>query len=121
MYLRFGKEIQSFTENLQQLDAVIEHADSKRVRPPQSTPKDEWQLALQPMAQAVGDFEKTLDECKKLLDDNETFERDSAGFVNNVVWGMWTRRDVDILRDRVHFHLIKVRPKTCDSKLFQFH
>lgn len=63
----------------------------------------------------MGDFKQTLDECKKLLDDHERFQRDAAGFVDNVVWHVSTQRDVDILRERVHFHSTKVSATFVDS------
>ena len=113
LYLRFGGEIKSFANNLQQLVAVIEHANSQRPQRPWRDPDDECQVALQPVSEAVGDFRKTLKECEKLLGDNERFRRDRAGFVDNVVWHMSTQRDVDSLRERVHFHSTKVRSILC--------
>lgn len=111
LYLRFGREIESFTESLQQLEAVIDHANRQRPRRPWRTHDDECRHALQPLSQLVGDFKKTLDECEKLLNDHERFQRDTAGFVDNVVWHVSTQRDVDILRERVHFHTTKVSSK----------
>ncbi|KAL8975099.1 MAG: hypothetical protein Q9197_000678 [Variospora fuerteventurae] len=108
LYLRFGREIESFTESLQQLEAVIDHANRQRPRRPWRTHDDECRHALQPLSQLVGDFKKTLDECEKLLNDHERFQRDTAGFVDNVVWHVSTQRDVDILRERVHFHTTKL-------------
>ncbi|KAI4113082.1 MAG: hypothetical protein LQ345_005869, partial [Seirophora villosa] len=101
-------EIQSFTESLQQLEAVIDHANRQRPRRPFRNHNDECRHALQPLSQLVGDFKKTLDECEKLLNDHERFKRDTAGFVDNVVWHVSTQRDVDILRERVHFHATKL-------------
>ena len=106
-YLRFGREIQSIAENLQQLENVIKHANSQRPRRPWGR-DDECCVPLQPVAHAVGDFKKTLEECEGLLADNERFQRDSAGFIDNVVWHLSTQQDVDILRERVHFHSTKV-------------
>lgn len=57
----------------------------------------------------MGDFKQTLDECKKLLDDHARFQRDEAGFVDNVIWHVSTQRDVDSLRERVLFHSTKVK------------
>lgn len=71
-------------------------------------------MALEPVSQAVGHFQKTLAECEKLLGDHERFRRDAAGFVDNVVWHVSTQRDVDLLKERVQFHATKV------SKLLSF-
>ena len=115
LYLRFGREIKSFANNLQQLVAIIEHANSQRPQRPWRDPDDDCRVALQPVSEAVGDFRSTLKECEKLLDDNERFRRDRAGFVDNVVWHMSTQRDVDNLRERVHFHSTKVWLILCVS------
>lgn len=117
LYLRFGREIESFTESLQQLEAVIDHANRQRPRRPFRNHNDECRHALQPLSQLVGDFKKTLDECEKLLNDHERFKRDTAGFVDNVVWHVSTQRDVDILRERVHFHATKVATMICPGDL----
>ncbi|KAL8678287.1 MAG: hypothetical protein Q9186_005337 [Xanthomendoza sp. 1 TL-2023] len=108
-YLKFGREIESFAENLQQIEGVINHTNRQRPRRRwRDDPDDECRLALQPVFQTVGDFKKTLDECQKLLNDHERFQRDAAGFVDNVVWHISTQRDVDILRERVRFHATKL-------------
>lgn len=109
LYLRFGREIESFSDNLKQLEAVVNQTNRQRPRRTWRNPDDECRLALQPVSQAVGDFRKTLEECEKLLNDHERFRRDEAGFVDNVVWHLSTQRDVDILRERVQFHTTKVR------------
>lgn len=114
MYLRFGTEIQSFAESLQKLEAVVNNANRQRPPRPWANPESECRIALEPVSQAVGDFQKTLAECKTLLGDHERFRRDAAGFVDNVVWHLSTQRDVDLLRERVHFHATKV------SKLLGF-
>ena len=114
LYLKFGREIESFNDSLLQLEAIIKHANGQRPRRPWRTHDDECRVALYPVAQAVGDFKQTLDECKKLLDDHERFQRDAAGFVDNVVWHLSTQRDVDVLRERVHFHATKVSATISD-------
>ncbi|CAF9925233.1 MAG: hypothetical protein HETSPECPRED_005781 [Heterodermia speciosa] len=108
LYLKFGREIESFNHSLLQLESVIKHADDQRPRRPWGNRDEECRVALQPVAQAVGDFKQTLDECKKLLDDHARFQRDEAGFVDNVIWHVSTQRDVDSLRERVLFHSTKL-------------
>ncbi|KAL8670233.1 MAG: hypothetical protein Q9168_005222 [Polycauliona sp. 1 TL-2023] len=106
------------SENLQQLEAVINNANLKRPRRRYGNPDHECRVALQPVSQAVGDFKKTLDECEKLLNDHERFRRDTAGFVDNVVWHVSTQRDVEILTERVQFHATKLLIVT---KPFEIH
>ncbi|KAG6999498.1 hypothetical protein G7Y79_00034g069210 [Physcia stellaris] len=108
LYLKFGRELESFTETLQQLVTIIKHANGQRPRRPWGYPDDECRVALHPVSQAIGDFRKTIADCERLLNDNERFQRDSAGFVDNVVWHLSTQRDVEILRERIHFHKTKL-------------
>ncbi|KAL8770394.1 MAG: hypothetical protein Q9209_003820 [Squamulea sp. 1 TL-2023] len=108
LYLRFGREIELFSEHLRQLEAVINHANRQRPRRRWGNPDNECNVALQPVSQAVGDFKKTLDECERLLNDHERFKKDTAGFVDNVVWHVSTQRDVDVLTERVKFHTTKL-------------
>ncbi|KAL8885843.1 MAG: hypothetical protein Q9215_006354 [Flavoplaca cf. flavocitrina] len=105
---QFGREIESFCENLKQLEAVINNANLQRPRRRWGNPDQDSRVALQPVCQAVGDFRKTLDECETLLNDHERFRRNTAGFVDNVVWHVSTQRDVEILRGRVQFHATKL-------------
>ncbi|KAL8644728.1 MAG: hypothetical protein Q9226_007618, partial [Calogaya cf. arnoldii] len=107
LYLKFGREVESFGENLQQLEAVINNANRQRPRRRYGNPDHDTRVALQPVSQAVGDFKTTLDECEKLLNDHDRFRRDTAGFVDNVVWHVSTQRDVEVLRERVQFHATK--------------
>ncbi|KAL9101753.1 MAG: hypothetical protein Q9163_003029 [Psora crenata] len=107
-YLRFGREIESFADNLQKLISIIQHANSQRPRRVWRDHDEECRLALRPLSQAIGDFKSTLEECRKLLDNHERFQRDTAGFVDNILWHAGTQRDVDILRERVHFHSTKL-------------
>ncbi|KAL9046609.1 MAG: hypothetical protein Q9214_000594 [Letrouitia sp. 1 TL-2023] len=100
-YLRFGREIQSLADILQQIEAVIKHANSQRPRRPWHNHDDECRLALQPVSQAVGDFAKSLSDCEKLLNDHERFQRDAAGFIDNVIWHISTQQDVEVLRERL--------------------
>ncbi|KAI4268225.1 MAG: hypothetical protein LQ337_007965 [Flavoplaca oasis] len=91
------------------LEAVINNANLQRPRRRWGNPDQESRVALQPLSQAVGDFKKTLEECEKLLNDHERFRRNTAGFVDNVVWHVSTQRDVEILRGRVQFHATKLQ------------
>ncbi|KAL8997826.1 MAG: hypothetical protein Q9169_002998 [Polycauliona sp. 2 TL-2023] len=100
------------------LEAVINNANLQRPRRRWGNPDHECRVALQPVSQAVGDFKKTLDECEKLLNDHERFKRDTAGFIDNVVWHISTQRDVELLTERVQFHATKLLVIT---KPFEIH
>ena len=107
--MRFGREVESFAANLKQLVAITDHANLQRPHRPWGNHADDCHQALQPLSQAVGDFQKTLEECQRVLNDHDRFQRDTAGFIDNVQWHLGsTQRDVDILRARVQFHTTKL-------------
>lgn len=55
-----------------------------------------------------GDFLRTLQDCERLLSDKSKFSRSASGFIDNVAWHSSTERDVNNLRDRVCFHMVKL-------------
>ena len=116
--MRFGREIKSFANNLRKLVDIAENAAENRPRCPFGNRYDDCRQALKPLLEAVGDFQGTIQECRKLLDDHNRFQRDAAGFIDNVQWHMGTQRDVDILRERVQFHSTKLLVLT---KPFELH
>ncbi|KAL8825812.1 MAG: hypothetical protein Q9170_007647 [Blastenia crenularia] len=107
-YFDFGRDIKALAETLQRLEQIIINADSQKAQRPWQKPDDEYRAALQPVGEAAGDFKRTLDDCQNLLANNIRFQRNSASFVHNVQWSLGAERDVNILRDRVRFHLIKL-------------
>ena len=60
------------------------------------------------LSEVSGDFLQTLKDCGRLLSDNSKFSRSASGFIDNVAWHSSTERDVNNLRDRVRFHLLKL-------------
>ena len=60
------------------------------------------------LAEISGDFLRTLQDCERLLSDKSKFSRSASGFIDNVAWHNSTERDVNSLRDRVHFHMVKM-------------
>ncbi|KAL8663324.1 MAG: hypothetical protein Q9202_003960 [Teloschistes flavicans] len=107
-YFDFGRDIQALAETLQRLAQIIQDADKQKLRKPWQTPDDDYRGALQPVTEAAGDFRTTLNDCQTLLDNNRRFRRNASNFVDNVQWTVGVERDVNILRDRVRFHLIKL-------------
>lgn len=92
------------------LHQVVNNADHQR-------PKKSWldhdservtAGVLNTLSEVTGDFKQTLLDCEKLLSDNSKFQRSAANFVDNVAWHSSTERDVNSLRERVHFHMVKV-------------
>ena len=60
------------------------------------------------LSEVAGDFHLTLRDCEKLLNDHSKFGRSNANFVDTVVWHSSTERNVNSLRQRVQFHIIKI-------------
>ena len=60
------------------------------------------------LSEVAGDFLQTLRDCDKLLNDRSKFRRSNANFVDNVAWHTSTEREVNNLRQRVQFHMIKI-------------
>lgn len=107
-YFDFGRDIKSLAETLQRLEQIIIQADRERQQRPWQQPDEEHRAALQPVGEAAGNFKKTLHDCEVLLANNTRFHRNAANFVDNVRWSLSAERDVNTLRDRVRFHLIKL-------------
>ncbi|MCJ1462468.1 hypothetical protein MMC07_001070 [Pseudocyphellaria aurata] len=109
-YLRFGRDIQSLTNSLQQLIDVTKHARDERTRRPWGSDfkDDDCRGDLEALAEVTGDFFGTLQECQTLLDNRAKFGRNEANFVTNVLWHTSTEREVNSLRERVHLHVSKL-------------
>lgn len=107
-YFNFGQDIEALAKTLQRLEEIITQADSQRQQRPWQRPDNEYRTALQPVGEAAGNFKKTLEDCQTLLANNTRYGRNAANFVDNVQWSLGAERDVNVLRDRVRFHLIKV-------------
>ncbi|KAL9025553.1 MAG: hypothetical protein Q9196_005647 [Gyalolechia fulgens] len=107
-YFDFGRDIKALAETLQRVEQIITQADGQNQQRPWQKPDPEYRAALQPVAEAAGNFKKTLQDCEALLNNHTRFRRDAANFIDNVLWSLGAERDVNLLRDRVRFHLIKL-------------
>lgn len=107
-YAQFGREIKSLGTNLDQLNKVFENVRDQRQAQLCLGYDDDLGSALDTLPELTGDFTKTLQACEVLLNDNSKFVRNAAGFVDNVRWSMGTEKQVNSLRERVHFHSTKV-------------
>ncbi|KAM7202919.1 hypothetical protein V8F20_004166 [Naviculisporaceae sp. PSN 640] len=55
----------------------------------------------------VGDFEQTLTECVRLLEDNRSYSS-TTGPVDNITWNVFVQPNVDRLQRRLQFHNTKL-------------
>jgi len=56
----------------------------------------------------VGDFQKTLEECRILLQKHITLDGRRASVIDNLFWGLSTQKRVEELRKRIQFHTQKI-------------
>ena len=103
-YAQFGEEIRTLASSLKQLDEIVANADGQC---PQGF-RFVDRATVNALSQVTGDFLQTVQDCKRLLDDNSRFKRTAANCVDNVIWHASTERDVNNLRQRVLFHQTKV-------------
>lgn len=107
-YLQFGKDIKALADNLQQLERIFSHAFNSNQDRPWQRNRRELSPSLKPLLDITGDFNATLQECNTLLSDRKRFGRSSSNYVDNVLWWASTEKDVNALRERVHFHVTKI-------------
>jgi hypothetical protein len=108
-YQEFGNDIKNLSENLNDISQVVENAKAQlsplsvRFRSP--PPQRNWNLSS--LREIIGDYNGTLMECQKLLDENHEFRR-SRNFVYNIEWNALIQPKVDQLRRRLHSHNSKI-------------
>ena len=107
-YLRFRQEIQSLGHSLKQLETILANAGAQRSRRPWHSDAEFFGEALQVLPEVTGDFQKTLKDCERLLQDHARLERGRASIADNLAWWTSTETDVNNLRERVNFHITKV-------------
>ncbi|KAL8735449.1 MAG: hypothetical protein Q9181_002830 [Wetmoreana brouardii] len=109
-YLRFRQEINSLGESLRRLETILKNADAHAQRPrrPWHSDAEHFGEALRVLPEVTGDFQKTLKDCERLLQDHARLEYGRASVNDNLSWWRSTQRDVNQLRSRVNFHITKV-------------
>jgi len=91
-YRQFGREIQQLQPALQGLWAVVQEARGE-VDPFERESKD-----------IAGDFVRTLEACRDLLDRHVELKKNRAGVIENVIWNLHVQEQVDELCDQLRFH-----------------
>ncbi|KAK7883600.1 hypothetical protein LTR67_011099 [Exophiala xenobiotica] len=104
-YATFGREVRSFATNLERLQNALQRAIDQRLNYlPSPSPEDDDDLDLEPFRKLVGDYEGTLKACRKLLENNTSFQRSADGVIRRVLWNTMLAADVAELRNRINFH-----------------
>ncbi|KAK3314223.1 hypothetical protein B0H66DRAFT_484221 [Apodospora peruviana] len=120
-YMEFGGDVRNLAESLEQLSSVIARANdafrNHGLLPPANLG---WAWDEETLREIIGDYEATLNECIRLLDDNRSYMA-TTGPTQNVVWNMFVQPNVEILRKRILFHSSKIqqvlRPFEIDLRL----
>lgn len=117
-YNEFGNDIRNLAENLRNITTVIENAASSwqqqsmrglgggnfRGLPPRS-PRREWDLSS--LREIIGDYYRTIQDCKKLIEENSNFRMD-RNFAYNIEWNLVIQPKVNQLRQRLESHNSKI-------------
>ncbi|OCK79264.1 hypothetical protein K432DRAFT_455910 [Lepidopterella palustris CBS 459.81] len=107
-YAELGEDIQDLAKNLDSICDVVKNAGDtwrehrQRRRP---APQKEWDLSS--IQEIVGDYQATLADCKRLLDENAEF-RAKRGPVRNVEWNLVYRPKAERLQKRLNAHKSKI-------------
>ncbi len=93
------------TQNLNNLASVITRAQTGCM-----ATSRKWSATSRGLNQILGNFEETLRDCCQLLEDKSSYGK-HRGFVYNLQWYIFVKEEVEMLRDRIAFLNIKVRPR----------
>ncbi|KAK3366785.1 hypothetical protein B0T24DRAFT_368237 [Lasiosphaeria ovina] len=107
-YLEFGRDVRHLAESLESLSRIISTAKgsfrSHGLPPPDEPPWDETTLL-----EIIGDYNATLNECVRLINENRTYARATTGPIANVVWNIMVQPNVEKLRRRIVLHNTKIQ------------
>ena len=109
-YLEFGRQVNELGNSLLTLEKVIDNADRQNslLRRPWDNEAERYGPPWHILPQVAGDFKRTLHECNNLLNDRSKFRYSQAGFIENVIWWTSVEGEVNTLKERVRFHMMKL-------------
>ena len=109
-YLEFGRQVNELGNSLLTLEKVIDNADRQNSLPrrPWHNEANRYGTSWDVLPQIAGDFKRTLHECDNFLNDHSKFRYSQAGFIENVIWWASVEGDVNALKERVRFHMMKL-------------
>lgn len=104
--------MKGLAENLQNISRVVENAKAawtqhslQFIRAPGPALQKDWDLTS--LREIIGDYHKTLTDCRKLLEENPEF-RKNRNFAYNIEWNKVIQPKVELLRKRLEFHNTKI-------------
>jgi len=111
-YRNFGDDIKGLAENLNNITNVVENAKitwaqhSLRMGRSRFSPvQKDWDFSS--LREIIGDYHKTLADCKTLLEENHEF-RKNRNAAYNIEWNVVIQPKVDHLRKRLESHNSKI-------------
>lgn len=107
-YIEFGVAIQNLGKNLEKVKKVTENARDQLQRDRLQSFDDDELLDTKSLDQILGNYNRTLADCERLLRDKAKFRHDSRNFVLNIVWNVEVEPEVTRLRERLAFHNVKI-------------
>jgi hypothetical protein len=111
-YANFQNDVFNFSHLLQRLDEALDKAKERYLR------RLPGKQAYDPISQqfederksVIGNFQKTLNDCKAVLEQNKDLRRRHSNAVQNLLWYLKQQEQkVDDLRRRLDFHASKIR------------
>ncbi|KAH7324360.1 hypothetical protein B0I35DRAFT_349664 [Stachybotrys elegans] len=104
-YKEFGQDVRGLAESLDILDRVVLQATNSLRHQGLNNALVRWDRVS--FAEIIGDYEGTLNECKKLLRDNARY-RGGSGPGRNIEWNVMVQPTVERLRQRIALHNSKI-------------
>jgi hypothetical protein len=111
-YQEFRNDVKNLAENLSNIQRVVKNAKAtwtqqslQLVRSRTLPQPKEWDLSS--LREIIGDYHRTLEDCKKLLEENHEFRR-NRNFAYNIEWNVVIQPKVEHLRKRLESHNSKI-------------
>ena len=105
-YSDFGNDIRSLSDNLNNIQRVVENATTTWAQNHRGLGRSKhWDLSS--LDEIIGDYHATLEDCKRLLEENREF-RTPRNFAYNVEWTLMIQPKVDHMRKRLDAHNSKI-------------
>lgn len=104
-YAEFGRDVRGLAENLDILGRVVVKADQSLRQEGGAFKPLRWDRSS--LEEIIGDYEETLKDCSRLLENNHRY-RLGSGPLRNIEWNVLVAPAAERLRARIALHNSKV-------------
>lgn len=104
-YAEFGNDVRGLAENLTTLDQVVNGANASLQKQAGRGVLVRYDPAS--LKEIIGDYEKTLNECRALLADNKQYQAVNNPLAN-IGWNVLVQPVAERLRQRIFMHNSKI-------------